>query len=129
MAARLLEAVIGLWIADSSALIAFRAVEQRLVWNHFLAVQMWIVVLFLIDVTADEPNALIGGGVLRQIFFTWSPATLKASRHQRLRALGEIGQLARAHDPAALRDPASPANASLFRLLARLAPRPPDPKS
>ena len=46
-------------------------------WNHFIAVQMWILVLFLVYVTASEVNDRIGDGELFRMLFTRPLAELK----------------------------------------------------
>lgn len=117
---RLLEALVEAWIADGNGIAAFHSVEARFAWNHFLAVQIWMIVLFLIYVTADELNTLFGDGALRQIFFTWSSPTLRSTRQQRMRALAAISRLARTQDAAVLRDTTTAANATLFGLLGAL---------
>lgn len=122
---RLLEAVIESWIADGSAVAAFNAVEARFSWDRFIAVQIWILVLFLVYVTADELNALFGAGELRRIFLNWAPPTLKHSRQQRMRALARIARLAREGDPATLVDQPGPRRDELRRLLDDLGRRTP----
>jgi len=42
-------------------------------WHRFLAIQIWILVLFLIYVTASEFNHLFGAGELRRILFAQNP--------------------------------------------------------
>ena len=126
MVMRLLEAVIEAWISDGSGIAAFRSVDARFAWNHFFAVQTWIVVLFLVYVTADELNTLFGDGALRQIFFTWSSPTLKATRQQRMRALARISLLAREHGAAELRATPSAAGDELFRLIDSLGRKAPE---
>jgi hypothetical protein len=39
-------------------------------WHRFAAIQIWILVLFLIYVTFEELNARLGNGELMKIFFT-----------------------------------------------------------
>ena len=39
-------------------------------WDHFIVVQMWIFVLFLVYVTASELDDMLGDGELFKIFFT-----------------------------------------------------------
>ena len=47
-------------------------------WHRFAAIQIWILVLFLIYVTASELNHLLGGGELRRILFTHRPVRAAA---------------------------------------------------
>ncbi|WP_198373004.1 hypothetical protein [Roseomonas rosulenta] len=124
---RLLEAMVESWIGDGSAIVAFNELEARFSWDRFLAVQIWILVLFLVYVTADELNALFGAGELRRIFLTWAPPTFKRSRQQRMRALARIARLAREGDPAALVDEPGPRREELRRLLDELGHRPAPP--
>lgn len=121
---RLLEAVIEAWVTDGDGFLAVRSVESRFSWHQFIAVQLWIVVLFLIYVTADELNTLFGEGALRQIFFTWSAPDLKSSRQQRMRALAQITRLAREHGVETLRERPSAPGDELFRLIDRLGRQP-----
>jgi len=49
-------------------------------WNHFIAVQLWIFVLFLIYVTASELNHLFGEGELWHLLVTSRPDELPLNR-------------------------------------------------
>jgi hypothetical protein len=122
---RMLEAVIEGWIGDGSAIAAFDEMEARFSWDRFAAVQIWIFVLFVVYVTADELNMLFGAGQLRRIFFTWTSPTLKRSRQQRMRALARIARLARENEPAALVDRPGPGQEELRRLLDDLGSKEP----
>lgn len=108
LAVRLLEVLVEGWIADGGAIAAFDAAAAGFAWHRFVAVQIWVLVLFLAYVTADELNALLGAGELRRIFFTWAPAGFRRSRQQRMRALARIARLAREEEPAALVDRPGP---------------------
>jgi hypothetical protein len=44
-------------------------------WHHFIAIQLWIFVLFLVYVTANELNHLFGEGALWHILL---PAGLRS---------------------------------------------------
>jgi hypothetical protein len=45
-------------------------------WDRFIAIQLWIFVLFLVYVTASEFNRLFGHGELSRILFTYRPSEL-----------------------------------------------------
>lgn len=120
MVVRLLEVLVESWVAEGGAIVGFRSAEAHFTWHRFVAVQIWILVLFLIYVTIDELNTLFGGGELRRVFFTWSPPTLKLSRQQRMRALARINRLAREHGADELHDRSSAPGAELFHLIDEL---------
>ena len=93
-------------------------------WGHFIAVQLWIFVLFLIYVTASEFNRLFGHGELGRILFTYRPTELQLNRRQQIQELVRLGKLADAHSIDELRDPASRAHAQLVEIVRRLARKP-----
>jgi hypothetical protein len=123
LALRLVEALVEGVIADGSVVAAFDAAEARFSWDRFIAVQLWVLVLFLVYVTADELNALFGEGELRRVFLTWAPPTFKRSRRQRMRSLARIARLAREADAAALVEGPGPQREELRRLLDSLGER------
>jgi hypothetical protein len=93
-------------------------------WHRFIAIQLWIFVLFLVYVTASEFNRLFGHGELSRILFTYRPSELQLNRRQQIHELVRLGKLADAHSIDELRDPASRAHAQLVEILRRLARRP-----
>ena len=93
-------------------------------WDRFLAVQLWILVLFLIYVTASEFNRLFGHGELSRILFTYRPSELQLNRRQQIQELVRLGKLADAHSIDELRDPASRAHTQLVEIVRRLARKP-----
>ena len=93
-------------------------------WDRFIAVQLWIFVLFLVYVTASEFNRLFGHGELSRILFTYRPSELQLNRRQQIHELVRLGKLADAHSIDELRDPASNAHAQLVDIVQRLARRP-----
>jgi hypothetical protein len=125
LALRLLEALIEGLIAQGSVLAAFHEAEARFSWDRFIAVQIWVLVLFLVYVTADELNALFGRGELRRVFLSWAPAGFKRSRRQRMRALARIARLAREEEAEALIDRPGPRRDELRGLLDSLGERRP----
>jgi hypothetical protein len=90
-------------------------------WHRFIAVQLWIFVLFLVYVTASEFNRLFGHGELGRILFTYRPSELQLNRRERIHELVRLGKLADAHSLDELRDPASSAHAQLVDIVQRLA--------
>ena len=90
-------------------------------WHRFLAISLWILVLFLIYVTASEFSHLFGHGELRRLFFTSRPSELQLNRRQRVREVLRLSRLADAHSAAELRDPTSAPHQELVDILQRLA--------
>jgi hypothetical protein len=90
-------------------------------WHRFVAIQLWILVLFLIYVTASELNHLFGDGELRRLLFTYRPSELQLNRRQRIRELVRLSRLADAHSVDEFRDPASAAHHELVGIVRRLA--------
>jgi hypothetical protein len=90
-------------------------------WHRFSAIQIWILVLFLIYVTASELNHLFGHGELRRILFTSRPSELQLNRRQRIRELTRLSRLADAHSVDEFRDPTSVAHTQLIGIVRRLA--------
>ena len=93
-------------------------------WDRFIAIQLWIFVLFLVYVTASEFNRLFGHGELRRILFTYRPSELQLNRRQQIQELVRLGKLADAHSIDEFRDPTSAAHIQLVDILSRLAVRP-----
>ena len=96
-------------------------VTEHFTWHRFGAVQIWIFVLFLIYVTADELNTLFGHGELYKIFFTRRSSELKLTRRQRVRKLVELDRLTEAHGVAQISDPNTAAHAEMVGLIKALA--------
>ena len=94
-------------------------------WHRFVAVQLWIFVLFFIYVTVTELNHLFGEGELGHILFTSRPSELPLDRRQRILELVRLSKLADAHSEKEFRDPTSVAQAELIQILRRLAAKPP----
>jgi hypothetical protein len=90
-------------------------------WHRFLAINLWILVLFLIYVTASEVGHLFGPGELKRLFFTSRPTELQLNRRQRIRELLHLSRLMDAHPIGEFSDSASPAHAQLIGILKRLA--------
>jgi hypothetical protein len=62
-------------------------------WPRFLAIQIWLMVLFLVYVTAHELNTLFGDGELPRLFLRWHSSEAKLSRRQRIRLLVRLNRL------------------------------------
>ena len=96
-------------------------------WDHFIAIQLWIFVLFLVYVTGTELNHLFGEGELGHILFTSRPSELPLNRRQRILELVRLSKLADTHSLDEFRDPKSAAHAELVGIVGRLAVQPPQP--
>jgi hypothetical protein len=92
-------------------------VSEHFSWQRFLAVQIWIFVLFLIYTTFSELNELFGQGELYKILFKRRSSEIKLSRRQRIRTLVRLDDLTQAHGMDELRNPASAAHAEMVALL------------
>jgi hypothetical protein len=90
-------------------------------WHRFSAISLWILVLFLIYVTASEFSQLFGRGELRRLFFTSRPSELQLNRRQRFRELLRLSRLADTHSGDELRDATSAAHHELVNIMQRLA--------
>jgi hypothetical protein len=88
-----------------------------------LAISLWILVLFLLYVTATEFGRLFGPGEIRSLFFTSRPSELQLNRRQRARELLRLSRLADAHSADEFRDPATGAHRELVEIVERLARR------
>ena len=86
-------------------------------WHRFLAISLWILVLFLIYVTATEFGHLFGPGELRRLFFTSRPSELQLNRRQRMRELLRLSRLADEHSVDEFRDPTSAPHRELIDIL------------
>jgi hypothetical protein len=90
-------------------------------WQHFIAVQLWILVLFLIYVTASELNELLGDGELYKILFKRRSSSLKATRRARIRLLTRLAKLTDTQSLTELADRGNKAHVELVGLLHGLA--------
>jgi hypothetical protein len=96
-------------------------------WDRFIAISLWILVLFLIYVTASEFSQLFGPAEMRRLLFAYRPTQLQLGRRQRARELLRLNRLTDEHEVKEFRDPGSAAHHTLFEILERLA-RPPKAK-
>jgi hypothetical protein len=93
-------------------------------WDRFIAIQLWILVLFLIYVTASEFNHLFGKGELWHLLFTSRASELPLNRRQRIGELVRLSKLADTHSVAEFSDPQSAAHTQLVEIVRRLAVEP-----
>lgn len=93
-------------------------------WSRFALTQVWLMMLFLIYVTAHELNALFGDGELYRLFFRWHSSQAKLTRRQRIRLLKRLSDLTDAHPIETFRDPASAPHRELIAILRRLVRKP-----
>jgi hypothetical protein len=119
---RLLEHFVRYWLVEHNPPGDFLShMMATFSWHRFAAIQIWILVLFLIYVTASELNHLFGGGELRRLLFTHRPSELQLNRRQRIRELARLSRLADAHSVDEFRDPTSAAHHRLVDIVRRLA--------
>ena len=93
-------------------------------WHRFIAIQLWIFVLFFVYVMVMELNHLFGEGELGHILFTSRPSELPLGRRQRILELVKLSKLADAHSQDEFRDPTNPAHSQLVEIVRRLATEP-----
>jgi hypothetical protein len=120
--ARLLERFVRFAIVEGRPVSEFISyVDETFSWHRFIAISLWIFVLFLIYVTATEFSQLLGPGGVWRIMFTSRPSDLQLNRRQRFRELALLSRLADQHTISEFRDPASNAHRQLIEIVRRLA--------
>lgn len=97
-------------------------------WRRFIAIQVWLMVLFMLYVAVHELNNLFGDGELRRVVFHWYSSRAKLQRRKRIRLLTRLNRLTKSHSMADIRQPDSPANDELVKILEELT-QSPDPQS
>ena len=90
-------------------------------WRRFIAISLWVFVLFLIYVTASEFSQLFGPVEMRRLLFAYRPSELQLNRRQRARELMRLNRLADEHQIAEFRDPGSAAHRQVVEIVERLA--------
>ncbi len=118
---RLLEKLIEFLTHGGSLSGLSNYMATNFTWDRFFAIQLWILVLFLIYTLISELNALFGDGELARIMFTWRSTELKQTRRQRIRTLAKLSRLADTHTTDELADPATAAHAQIIGLIRSLA--------
>src|SRR5215472_15379468 len=120
--ARVAERFVHFWLVDGNRPGDFASfLISSFSWRRFSAISLWILVLFLIYVTASEFSHLFGPGELRRLFFTARPTELQLNRRQRIRELLRLSRLMDAHSLAELRDPTSPPHQEMIDIVEGLA--------
>jgi len=120
--ARLIERFVHFTLVDGGGLgDFFPYLITSFSWSRFIAISLWILVLFLIYVTATEFAQLFGRGEMRRLFLTSRPSDLQLNRRQRARELLRFSRLADEHSVDEFRDPASTAHRQLVEIVQRLA--------
>jgi hypothetical protein len=113
------------FLRDGGALNDFPGfVITQFSWPRFLAIQIWLMVLFLVYVTAHEFNTLFGNGELPRLFLRWRSSEAKLTRRQRIRLLTRLNRLTEANPVEVISERGSPAHAELVDILRQLAARP-----
>jgi len=119
--ARLLEHFVRFWLIEGNPLGEFLPhMIASFSWHRFAAIQIWILVLFLVYVTASELNRLFGHGELWRVMFTSRPSELQLDRRQRIRELVRLSRLTDAHSIDEFRNPTSIAHTQLIDVVRRL---------
>ena len=121
--ARLIEAFVH-YLVQGGILGGARFIEHLVgtfSWSHLIAVQLWLLVLFLIYVMASELNQLFGDGELFKVFFIRRSSALKSRRRARIRLLTRLGRLTETHSIEVLADVRSAPHAELVSILRDLA--------
>jgi hypothetical protein len=90
-------------------------------WRRFVAISLWLFVLFFVYVLASEFSQLFGRGEIRRLMFTARPSHLRLTRRQRIRELLTLSRIADEHAAAEFGDPTSPAYRAIFDIVQRLA--------
>ena len=90
-------------------------------WRRFLAISLWLFVLFFIYVTLAEFSQLFGSGEIRRLIFTSRPSDLQLNRRQRARELLRLSRLTDEHSTEEFREPGSSAHRALLEIIGRLA--------
>ena len=93
-------------------------------WPRFLAIQIWLMVLFLVYVTAHELDTLFGDGELPRLFLRWHSSEAKLTRRQRIRLLTRLNRLTAANPVEVISEQDSPAHTELVGILHQLAAGP-----
>ena len=89
-------------------------------WQRFTAISLWILMLFLIYVTASELSQLLGPAEMRRLLFTHRPSELQLNRRQRARELMRLHRLADEHEVDEFRNPGSAAHHQLVEIVESL---------
>jgi hypothetical protein len=120
--ARLLERFVHFFVLEHNhPADFFRYLITTFSWHRFVAISLWICVLFLIYVTASEFSHLFGPGEIPRLLFTNRPSELRLNRRQRMRELLRLSRLADEHSADEFQNPTSAAHRELIDIVLRLA--------
>jgi hypothetical protein len=120
---RFLEHVVKYWLARGTFAGIPEYIANHFSWNRFIAIQIWIFILFLIYTIGAELNLLFGNGELLKILFTRRSSELKLSRRQRVRALVKLSRLTESHSLDELGDRNTAVHQEMIDLITKLAAR------
>src|SRR5215831_19153919 len=120
---RFLERVVKYWLGGGTFSGIPEYVANHFSWNRFLAIQIWVFVLFLVYTIGAELNSLFGQGELAKILFTRRSSELKLERRQRVRALVKLSRLTERHTLDELRDRNTAAHMEMIDLITKMAAR------
>ena len=115
--------IIGFLVHDGTIDSLPDYVATHFTWERFFAIQIWILVLFIIYTFTSELNSLFGNGELARILFIWRPTALKQTRRQRIRVLAKLSRLADRLTTAELADPTTAAHVQMIGLIRSLQKR------
>jgi hypothetical protein len=120
--ARLLERFVHFFLIEHNPPADFfRYLMTTFSWHRFVALSLWICVLFLIYVTASEFGHLFGPGEIPRLLFTNRPSDLRLNRRQRMRELLRLSRLADEHSADEFQNSTSAAHRELIDIVRRLA--------
>ena len=120
---RIVEKLVKYWLTGGTIGGIPDYVANHFSWNRFIAIQIWVFILFLIYVVAAELNSLFGSGELAKILFTRRSSELKLRRRERVRALVKLSRLTETHSLDELGDRNAPAHQEMIDLINKLAAR------
>jgi hypothetical protein len=118
---RVLEKLVEYWLGGGSISGIPDYVSTHFTWHRFIAIQIWIFVLFLTYTSITELNALFGEGELFKIVFARRSSELKLTRRQRIRTLVRLSRLTDTHTLDEIRDPRTAVHAEIIDLIRGLA--------
>ena len=78
--ARILEQVIEYWIHNGTLSGVGQYAVEEFSWHRFVAIQIWILVLFCIYTFVNELNSRLGEGELRRMLFGRTATVAAAAR-------------------------------------------------
>src|SRR5262245_11264605 len=124
---RIAEALVHFLIEGNAIADFIPHLVAQFSWPRFFAIQLWLMVLFLIYVTIHELDTLFGDGELRRLFFRWHTTEAKLGRRQRIRLLTRLNRLLEANSVEVISERGSPPNVELVAILRQLAAGPAPP--